>query len=216
VQNFRDSNNFPPLIATSINPQDSQDNVTLSNSFGLSAVQSNLTFENASHVNTTSPALRQHDDANTNVQPMTISQTIQVIQDYQPQSLSDSLSKNVVINECSFYYKACIDFTIYRITCEEISFELVSQLLSNHDCSIQNHVPSNNFHVFYYQQPDDKKIYKVVCEMVFSKEHKKNLEFHLKRDLNHELNNVIMSNNNFNDQSIVNTSQHIIASQNVT
>ena len=71
-------------------------------------------------------------------------------------------------------------------------------------------------YMFYYQQPDDKKIYKVVCEMVFSKEHKKNLEFHLKRDLNHELNNVIMSNNNFNDQSIVNTSQHIIASQNVT
>ena len=87
--------------------------------------------------------------------------------------------------------------------------------MSNHDCCLtQNHVQPNNLHVFYYQQPDDKKTYQVICEVVsytfiictlnkikygieqnlnvqensdFSKEHKENLEFHLKQDLNNYL-----------------------------
>ena len=102
-----------------------------------------------------------------NMQPMTISQTVQVVQDYQvPQTSSVSPQENIVMVEYSFFYKAHNDFQIYHITCEETSFEVVSRLLRDHDCLVQNNVQPNNSHVFYYQQPDDKKIYKVVCKVV--------------------------------------------------
>ena len=160
----------------------------------------------------------QHNQQNSriNMQPMTISQTVQVIQDYQAPQLSSTVypfqpQENVFMEEYSFYYKVYNDFQIYHIICKQISFELISRLLSNHDCLAQNHVQSNDLHVFYYQQPDDKKIYQVMCEIVsynsiiymlnkikygielslnlqensdFSREYKENLEFHLRQDLN--------------------------------
>ena len=137
-----------------------------------------------------------------------------------------------------FFYKAHNDFQIYHITCEEISFEVVLSNLT------QNYVQPNNLHVFYFQQPDDKKIYKVICEVVsynfiictlnkikygieqslnvqensdFSKEHKENLEFHLKQDLNNYLapiytsqqpmvdNNIIVQSSNYPQGHINNT-----------
>ncbi|RIA83639.1 hypothetical protein C1645_833506 [Glomus cerebriforme] len=52
-------------------------------------------------------------------------------------------------------------FQIYHITCEETPLEIVSRLLSNHDCANQNYVQPSNLHVFYYQQPDDKKFTKL-------------------------------------------------------
>ncbi|RIA98852.1 hypothetical protein C1645_731315 [Glomus cerebriforme] len=121
---------------------------------------------------------------------------------------------NVTTVGYSFFYKAYNDFQIYHITCEETPFEIVSRLLSNHDCVTQNRVQPNNLHVFYYQQPVDKKIYKITCEVVsytfivrmlnkinygielslneqqqevFSRAHKENLEFHLKHDLTYYL-----------------------------
>ena len=146
----------------------------------------------------------------TNMQPMTISQTVQVIQGSQPYStINFSQSQgNVFMAEYSFFYKAYNDSQVYHITCKEISFEVV---LSN---LIQNHVSPSYLHVFYHQQPDDKKIYQVICEVVsynfiicmlnkinygielgpniqenldFSKEHRENLEFYLKQDLNNYL-----------------------------
>ena len=59
-----------------------------------------------------------------------------------------------------FFYKAHNGFQIYHITCKEISFEVVLSNLT------QNYVQPNNLHLFYFQQPDDKKIYKVICEVV--------------------------------------------------
>ena len=147
----------------------------------------------------------QHNRAN--MQPMTISQTVQVIQPSSTINVSRP-QENIIMAEYSFFYKTYNDFQIYHITCKEISFEIVLSNLT------QNYVPPINLHVFYYQQPDDKKIYQVVCEIIsynfiicmlnkinygielgpniqenldFSKEHKENLEFYLKQDLNEYL-----------------------------
>ncbi|RGB32560.1 hypothetical protein C1646_762715 [Rhizophagus diaphanus] len=117
---------------------------------------------------------------------------------------------NVVMVEFLFFYKPHNDFQIYHITCEEISFEMISRLLTNNNYLTHNNIQLNNSHLFYYQQPDDKKIYKVICEIVsydyivrmlnkinydnelnlneqqqveFSQELKDNLELHLKHDL---------------------------------
>ena len=125
--------------------------------------------------------------------------------------------------EYSFFYKAHNDFQNYHITCKEISFEVISR---NHDCLTQNHI-------FYYQQPDDKKTYQVICEVVsytfiictlnkikygieqnlnvqensdFSKEHKENLEFHLKQDLNNYLAPIYTSQQPMVDNNIIDQS----------
>src|SRR2546429_9784959 len=94
--------------------------------------------------------------------PMTISQTVQVIQETQPSSTINVFQPqdNISMVKYSFFYKAYNDFQIYHITCEEISFEVVLSNLT------QYYVQPNNSHVFYFQQPDDKKIYKVLCEVV--------------------------------------------------
>ncbi|PKY43914.1 hypothetical protein RhiirA4_458025 [Rhizophagus irregularis] len=137
------------------------------------------------------------------------------------------VSQDNVIAEYSFFYKAGNDHQIYHITCKEISFEIVSHLLSNPVCLTQNYIQSDNLHVFYHQQPDDKKIYQVICELVsykfiidllnkinygieindlrqenldFSRECKENLEFYLKQDLTHCLaSNKINEQLNMND-----------------
>ncbi len=129
-----------------------------------------------------------------------------------------------------FFYRPSNDFQIYHITCVEMSFELISQLLNNpiHNVDIQ----SNNLYTFYYQQPNNKKIYKVVCEIVshtfivqllnnihygvetnlskqqqdeyldFSNNHKENLELYLKQYLIDYL-----SSNQINRQLNMNTDQ---------
>lgn len=113
------------------------------------------------------------------------------------------------ISEYRFFYEPNNDNQIYDIICKEISVE---QLLNNFNDSIYNYNQSNNLYVFCFQNPIDKKIYQVTCEMIshsiiiqllnkslynielnlneyqqrqqeFSKEHKKNLEFHLKNFL---------------------------------
>ncbi|GBC09606.1 hypothetical protein RclHR1_00090040 [Rhizophagus clarus] len=120
------------------------------------------------------------------------------------------VSQDNVIAEYSFFYKAWNDLQIYHVICKEISFEVVSHLLSNNGFSTQNYVQLDNLHVFYHQQPEDKKIYQITCELAsykfiidllnkinygieiydqrqeylnFSRECKENLEFYLKQDL---------------------------------
>ncbi|RGB31919.1 hypothetical protein C1646_763547 [Rhizophagus diaphanus] len=161
-----------------------------------------------------------------NVQPMTISQSIQAIQGHQGHQASQisssinipQLQDNVVMAEYLFYYQPYNDFQVYNITCKEISFDMIYC----HNCLSQNNVT----HVFYFQHPVDKKIYKIICEIVrynyivwmlnkidynvelnfngqqqetFSKQHKENLEFHLK----HYLTNYLAPINTF-QQHIIN------------
>jgi len=67
----------------------------------------------------------------------------------------------------SFYYRPCNDFQIYLIICIEITLnELISQLLIDDLYSSRNHIYSNNSFVFYFQHPNDQRIYKVACEMI--------------------------------------------------
>ncbi|CAG8504828.1 20839_t:CDS:2 [Rhizophagus irregularis] len=109
------------------------------------------------------------------------------------------------MSEYRFFYEPINDNQIYEIICKEISVE---QLLNDFNDSIYNYNQPNNC----FQNPIDKKIYQVTCEMIshsvivqllnktlynielnlnehqqqqqeFSKEHKKNLEFHLKNFL---------------------------------
>ncbi|CAI2162706.1 3602_t:CDS:1 [Funneliformis geosporum] len=123
------------------------------------------------------------------------------------QSLSQEL-------EWSFYYRPNNDVQIYLITYKEITFnELISQLLTNNLYSSNNRLCSSNLFTFYFQHPNDQKIYKVVCEMIsniiqylnfnilglrqneqwqqqlleFSNRHKENLEFHLRQFLTDNL-----------------------------
>src|SRR6266498_2217245 len=74
--------------------------------------------------------------------------------------------ENVVMAEYSFFYRPYNDFQIYHIICKEkTSDELISQILDN--CLYSSHyVYSNDLFVFYFQQPNDKRIYQITCEMV--------------------------------------------------
>jgi hypothetical protein len=96
--------------------------------------------KNISHV--TSPSIQRHDDK------------------------IDINQENVVMSEYSFFYRPCNDFQIYHVVCKEkTSDELVSQLLNN--CLYSSHyLFSNDLFVFYFQQPNDKRIYQITCEMV--------------------------------------------------
>lgn len=163
----------------------------------------------------TTPLLRmdenQSSQVNLNNQAMN---SLQPVQDHlAPDSSSlDYPQETVVTNEHSFFYAPHNDFQIYRITCEEIplSFELVSQLINRTD----KYSHSNNIYVFYHEQPETKRIYKITCEMIshtvifqflnkiiygniftqyehqqqeFSNSHQENLKFHLKKDLTNYL-----------------------------
>src|SRR5687767_7915963 len=58
---------------------------------------------------------------------------------------------------------------MYHINCEEmpLSFESISQLISNVDNnSTHNYVQFNNIYVFYHEQTESKKIYKITCKMI--------------------------------------------------
>jgi hypothetical protein len=123
----------------------------------------------------------------------------------------DINSKDVISN---FFYKPPNDHQIYDISYKEIpiSFELVSELLysNNSGYPVQNHVQPNNLHEFFFLKAEEKKCYKVTCELIsqtsiveylnknihgvelnhneqiyveFSRELKENLEYHLKQFL---------------------------------
>ncbi|CAG8629505.1 17328_t:CDS:1 [Funneliformis caledonium] len=131
---------------------------------------------------------------NGNMQPMSSSHTVQ---NFQVSRYSTNyIQENVNMVRHSFFYRPCNDDHIYRIICEETTFEeTISQLRNNYLYSSN----SNNSYLFYFQQPNDKRIYQVVCEMIyiysneikpneqqtveFSNRHKENLEFYLKQFL---------------------------------
>ncbi len=142
------------------------------------------------------------DDNNPNVSS-TIQDTLTSI------SHVSSAASNDLRHALSFYYKPFNDFQIYLIFCIEITLdELISQLLINNLYPSHNHYSNNSF-VFYFQHPNDQRIYRVSCEMVshsiivqylnsnicgiefelqqqpleFSYRHKENLEFHLRQFL---------------------------------
>ncbi|CAI2173334.1 18015_t:CDS:1 [Funneliformis geosporum] len=131
------------------------------------------------------------------IQPMTPSQSVQMIQNFQTPSMEYPQESVVGMARHSFFYSPCNDDHIYHIICEETDFyEMVSHLINNF--LISSH--STRSFIFYFQQPNDKKIYQVTCEMInvyfdeiepneqqhrveFSNELKENLEFYLKQSL---------------------------------
>jgi len=111
---------------------------------------------------TSSMPLSQYDNDNISTQPITSSHISQPVQDHQ-------ISSNTQEAISTFFYKPPNDFQIYDINCKEIpiSFELVSELLSsNTNGSIQNHFQPNNLHEFYFLKVEEKKCYKVTCELI--------------------------------------------------
>jgi len=115
-------------------------------------------------------------------------------------------------HKSTFYYRPNNDFQIYLVNCKEITFnELIFQLLNNYLYSSHNYLYSNNLFVFYFQHPNDQRIYQVASEMIshsmivqylnlnvyginlnqskqhqpmeFSNTHKQNLELHLRQFL---------------------------------
>src|SRR3954451_20405053 len=130
---------------------------------------------------------------------------------------SAHLQETIGLTEYSFFYNPPNDFYIYNIICKEtpISFELVSQLLNKDNNSTQNYVHSNNLHEFHFLKPDEKKCYKITCELIlhssvvqflnktvygievkqnarsqqeyvdFTRELRENLEFYLKQFFSH-------------------------------
>jgi hypothetical protein len=154
------------------------------------------TNENSSHVTTAIP----QDDYNSY-------NSTQQVTSRQPAQDQDIIS--------NFYYKPPNDYQIYDISYKEIpiSFELVSELLDNNNSnySVQNHVQPNSLHEFYFLKAEEKKCYKVTCELTphsliveylnknihgvefnhneqqvyveFSKELRENLEYYLKQFL---------------------------------
>ncbi|CAG8684751.1 3477_t:CDS:1 [Funneliformis mosseae] len=134
---------------------------------------------------------------------------------YAMQETSNSTPANPQLSSqeqgWSFYYEPFNDFQIYLINNKETTLnELIINTL----------YPSYNYHnydifVFYFQHPNDQKIYKVTCKMIshstivqylnlniyglrqneqlqrqpleFSNQHKANLEFHLRQFLTDNL-----------------------------
>jgi hypothetical protein len=190
-------------IFSSSSPQFDTNNISMSSSGNATAALDNM-----------SPTITSHTVPDEN-QPLQVNiQEMQPIQDYQqiPSDLSPlEYLQEPVTNEYSFFYVPYGDFQIYHITCTELSltFENVSQLINNTDNS-----SINNIYVFYHQQPEVEKIYKVTCKMIshtfifqflnkiiygnqftqcnhqqqeFSNRHQENLKSHLKRDFTHYL-----------------------------
>ena len=214
MQNF----NKPTISSftnTTFNPQL---NTTLNISSNVNSVQDIIPVA-LDDTSTMTPLTAQTTPLNMN-ENQTFNTPRQPMQDYYQVSHPSLLShpqENDVKNEYSFFYTPCNDYQMYHIICKEISFsfESVSQLISNTDNNlIDNYVQSNNLYVFYYEQPEIKKIYQVTCEMVshtfifqflnkiiyniqfikcehqqqeFSRKHQENLKFHLKKDLIHYL-----------------------------
>ncbi|CAG8590902.1 6822_t:CDS:1 [Funneliformis caledonium] len=139
---------------------------------------------------------QQNRNDNTLMQPMTPSQAVQIIQNFQTPPM-EYPQESVCMARHSFYYSPCNDDHIYHIICEETDFyEVISHLINNFLYSSH----STHSYIFYFQQPNDKRIYQVSCEMIniyvgeinqneqqqrveFSNELRENLEFYLKQNL---------------------------------
>ena len=214
MQNFNKPT-ISSFMNTTFNPQL---DTTLNISSNVNDVQDIIPVA-LDNTSTMTPLTAQTTPLNMN-ENQTFNTPRQPMQDYYQVSHPSLLShpqENDVKNEYSFFYTPCNDYQMYHIICKEISFsfESVSQLISNTDNNlIDNYVQSNNLYVFYYEQPEIKKIYQVTCEMVshtfifqflnkiiyniqfikcehqqqeFSRKHQENLKFHLKKDLIHYL-----------------------------
>ena len=86
-----------------------------------------------------------------------------------PNNSATHPQETVGLTEYSFFYNPPNDLYIYNIVCKEtpISFELVSQLLDNDiNNSTQNYAHSNNLHEFHFLKPEEKKCYKITCELI--------------------------------------------------
>src|SRR5687767_2219293 len=93
------------------------------------------------------------------IQAVNPSHALQPTQDFQ---VSQEMSRY------TFFYTPCNDYQMYHIICEEVplSFELVAKLINGTgNNSIHNYTQPNNIYMFYYEQPEIKKIYQVTCEM---------------------------------------------------
>ncbi|CAG8442874.1 2698_t:CDS:1 [Funneliformis caledonium] len=150
-----------------------------------------------------------------------------------------------VSQENGFFYRPNNDFQIYIIYCKEITLnELTSQLLNIHLYSTCNYLYSNNHFEFYFQHPNDQRIYHIDCEMIphsaivqhlnlnvfgielrqndqqslleFTNDHKQNLEFHLRRSLIDYLAPNMISGNENQIDGANNTSLVNIRPRNVT
>jgi hypothetical protein len=177
IQNFGKPTIYPSFVNTSFN---SQPDTTLNISSNANDVQDiPVELGNTSQVlpiitplNTlpTPTLLNMNDNQALNIQAGTPNLTLLPMQDYQQQVLYPPLLvRSHVMNEHSFFYTPYNDFQMYHIICKEISFnfESVSQLISNTDNNMMNNYDqSGNIFVFYYEQPEIKKIYQVTCEMV--------------------------------------------------
>ncbi|CAG8633023.1 13785_t:CDS:1 [Funneliformis mosseae] len=181
------SNIEPNFSITSRNPHVDNDPIAPS----VNAIQ-NTTHNEVLSLVTSEPHIVEYQQ-NINMQPMASNHTVQ---NFQVSRYSTNyIQENVNIRH-SFFYRPCNDDHIYRIICEETTFEeTISQLRNNYLYSSN----SNNSYLFYFQQPNDKRIYQVVCEMIyiysneikpneqqtveFSNRHKENLEFYLKQFL---------------------------------
>ncbi|CAG8523704.1 10269_t:CDS:1 [Funneliformis mosseae] len=91
----------------------------------------------------------------------------------QDDSGSNVSASNVSFNSTSvsqenvFYYRPNNDFQIYIIYCKEITLnELAAQLLNDHLYSTCNYFYSNNHFKFYFQHPNDQRIYHINCEII--------------------------------------------------
>jgi hypothetical protein len=81
---------------------------------------------------------------------------------YQVPCTSSSNFSN--LKEHSFFYNTPNDYKFYEINCKEveISFELLSAILDGNNN--QNHF--DNIHEYYFLKVDEKKCYKVTCELI--------------------------------------------------
>ncbi|CAG8747383.1 3484_t:CDS:1, partial [Funneliformis mosseae] len=94
--------------------------------------------------------------------PSASSNNMSVINDNQSLQPTQSTQSPSQEPEWSFYYRPNNDVQIYFITYKEITFnELISQLLINNLYPSSNRRCSNNLFEFYFQHPNDQRIYKV-------------------------------------------------------
>ena len=130
-------------------------------------------------------------------------------------SISNYPTNSQGMTKFSFFYRPRNDNQMYHINCEEmiLSFESISQLINNVDSNpFHNYVQFNNIYIFYHEQTESKKIYKITCKMIshtfmiqflnkniygvgfnqieqqqqeFSRQHQENLKSHLKKELTH-------------------------------
>ncbi|RIA95313.1 hypothetical protein C1645_816796 [Glomus cerebriforme] len=134
----------------------------------LNPVNQIRNVRNNENISNVQPFYQQYNNTNISMRPTTLSQPIQYY--YQAPCICPQEpihpQEPVVLTEYSFFYRPPNDIQIYGISCKEIpiSFELVFELLSNDNN--QNYVRSNNLHEFHFLKIEEKKCYKVTCEII--------------------------------------------------